>query len=71
MNGFSSRQLSATEYLVAVVKILEKLGTRILILDDVATYGTPFIQLLEQLTKRGWYVLYSEMSRGQELQINY
>jgi len=71
MNGLNSRQLSATEYLVAIVKILDKLGTRILILDDVATYGTPFVQLLEQLTKKGWYILYSEMQRGQELQINY
>lgn len=71
VNGFNSRQLAATEYLVAVVKILRKLGCKILVLDDLATYGTDFLKQLDQLANDGWFILTAEMRRNQELTIEY
>lgn len=71
VDGFNSRQQSATQYLTAIVKILDKIGCRILILDDVATYGSEFRQLLEKLAAKGWYILYSLMKIDQELTIEY
>ena len=71
LNGFSSRQLSATEYIVAIMKILKKMGTKIIVMDDIATYGSEFIKLLEQFAKDGFYILTAEMKRNQELQIEY
>lgn len=71
VGGFNSRQQSASEYLTAIVKILDKIGCRILILDDVATYGSEFRQQLEKLSKKGWYILYSILKVDQELTIEY
>lgn len=71
VEGFNSRQQSATQYLTAIVKILDKIGCRILILDDVATYGSEFRQLLEKLSGKGWYILYSLLKIDQELTIEY
>lgn len=71
LNGFNSRQQSATEFLVAIVNILRKLGCKILILDDVSTFGSDFFEKLEQLAKEGWYILYSKMVHHQELEIEY
>lgn len=71
VDGFNRRQQSATQYLTAIVKILDKIGCRILILDDVATYGSEFRKLLEQLSKKGWYILYSLLKIDQELEIEY
>lgn len=71
VDGFNAIQMSGTEYLVAILKILRKLKCRVLILDGTADFGSDFTQILEQLKKEGWYILMSEMSRGQSLTIEY
>lgn len=71
LKKFNSRQMSATQYLVAIVNILRKLGCKILVLDDLSTYGSDFIEQLEKLKKEGWYILTAEMKRNQELEIEY
>lgn len=71
VDSFNTLQMSATEYLVAILKILRKLKTRILILDGTADFGSDFAAILEQLKKEGWYILLSEMRRNQELTIEY
>lgn len=71
VDGFNTKQQSDTQYLTAVVKILRKLGVKILILDDVSTYGSDFIELITKLSKDGMYFLLSEMRRGKELTIEY
>lgn len=71
VDGFNSRQQSDTQYLTAVVKILRKLGVKIIVMDNLATYGTDFIELIAKLSKEGMYFLLSEMRRGSELTIEY
>ena len=70
-DGFNSRQMSASQYLETIVKILDKSGCRILVLDDAATYGSDFHETLSKLAKKNWYILMSEMRRNQELTIEY
>lgn len=71
-NGFSSRQLSASEWFWVVAQILKKNKIKILIIDDISQLGSKFIEVLERLVKDGCYVLYTEMARGQEhLEIEY
>ena len=68
---FNSRQMSATQFLTSVLKPLRKLGVKILVLDDVSTYGSPLMAEFEKLSREGWYILYAEQKRGQELTIEY
>jgi len=71
VDGFNIRQQSDTQYLTSIVKILRKLGVKIIILDNLATFGSDFIELIAKLSKEGMYFLLSEMRRGSELTIEY
>jgi len=70
-DGFNSRQMSATDFLTSILKPLRKLGVKILILDDTSTYGSPLMAEFEKMAREGWYILYAEQRRGQELTIEY
>lgn len=72
LKGFNSAQLSNTEWLTAVIQILKKNKVPVLVLDDISQFGSKLMETLEALVKGGCYVLYAEMSRGQEsLEIQY
>ena len=71
VDGFNIRQQSDTQYLTSIVKILRKLGVKIIILDNLATFGSDFVELIAKLSKEGMYFLLSEMRRGSELTIEY
>lgn len=71
-NGLTSRQLSFSEWFGLVVQIMKKNKIKILVIDDAATLGSKFMETLEKLTKDGCYILYTEMSRGQQtIEIEY
>lgn len=72
LNGFSSAQMSNSEWLTAVIKILKKNKVPVLVIDDVSQFGSTLMATLEGLAKANCYVLYAEMSRGTtELEIQY
>lgn len=70
--GLNSRQLSASEWFGLVIQILKKNKIKIVVIDDISQFGSKFMDLLTSLSESGCYILYSEMSRGQEvLEIEY
>jgi len=72
INGFSSAQMSNTEFFTAVFKILKKNKVPVVIVDDASQFGSSLMKTLEDLVKGGCYVLYTEMRRGQQsLEIQY
>lgn len=72
IKGMSSAQMSATEWLTAIIKILKKNKVPVLVIDDASQFGTSLMKTLEDMVKQGCYVLYAEMHRGvQELEFEY
>lgn len=65
-NGMNSRQLSKSEWFGVVLQILKKNKVKILVIDEISDLGSKFMSILEGLVKDGCYVLYTQMSRGQE-----
>lgn len=71
-NGLTSRQLSASEWLGVVARILKKNKVPVLLVDDASTLGSGFMEILDELVKAGTYVLMAEMKRGTtELTVEY
>lgn len=66
LDGKNSRQLSESQWLAAVIKILKKNKVKIFIIDGVANLGSKFLETLDGLKKAGHYVVYTEMVRTQE-----
>lgn len=72
INGMSSAQMSNSEWLGSVIKILKKNKVPVLVIDDVSQFGSTLMATLEGLVKSGCYVVYAEMKRTQmELEIEY
>lgn len=70
--GLNSAQLSNSEWFGLVMQILKKNKIEVLIVDDISQFGSKFMETLESLAKSGCYILYTEMSRGQQtLEIEY
>lgn len=70
--GLNSAQLSQSEWFGLVIQILKKNKIEVLVVDDISQFGSKFMETLEGLVKSGCYVIYTEMSRGQEtLEIEY
>ncbi len=71
-NGFNSRQLSESQWLGLVFKILLKNKVKIVVIDNLLNLGSKFMEVLNDLKEKGCYILYTEMSRGQQtLEIEY
>jgi hypothetical protein len=62
----NSRQLSKSEWFGVVLQILKKNKVKVLVIDEISDLGSKFMNILEGLVKDGCYVLYTQMSRGQE-----
>lgn len=73
-NGVNLRTLSGSEYIATLIKIIRASGSRFVMIDDLATYGSDTIAYVNQLAKDieadGGVVFASEMERGGELIIN-
>lgn len=70
--GLNSRQLSESEWFGLVLQIWKKNKVRVVVIDNVSTLGSKFMEILEKLVNDGCYVLMAEMKRGQtELEIDY
>jgi|GEM_PF-2550513 DNA repair ATPase RecN len=72
-NDVNLRTLSGSEYIITMIKIIRKSGSRFIFIDDLATYGSETVSYINELAKsikdEGGVIFCSEMDRGTELRI--
>jgi|688.fasta_scaffold00239_90 hypothetical protein len=73
LNNVNLRTLSGSEYIMTMIKIIRKSGSRFIFIDDLATYGSDTISYINELANsiknEGGIIFCSEMERGTELKI--